>query len=154
MFPVIFFTNLSVINIRRYPPYLKSEICIPKIIRKGNRKVKFQQKFLIVKRIYSKILPLEPPKICIFEYLIWTVFKTVPSVEGLRPPPTPNPWFIPCAFIYSFVFFCVFAFKDMLASEWKINVKIFKFSCILSLHLILSFWYLWTSPSTEPKNPA
>ena len=69
----------------------------------------------------------EPTRVGIFEYFIWTVFIKISSVGGFGPHPTP--WFISCyLFIYSYIFFCGFAFKDMLASLWKMCSIYIEFS--------------------------
>ena len=91
----VLFLEINHLSIMRYPPYLKAEIYI--YHKKINKKVKFQWKFLIVKRKkISKILPPNPEKSEFFSTLNELFIKKIPASGGSAPR---NPWFIECIFI-------------------------------------------------------
>ena len=72
MFRVLFL-EIYHLSILRNPPYLKAEIYILNH-KKITKKLKFQWKFLIVKRKFFQNFAPEPRKIGIFKYFILTVF--------------------------------------------------------------------------------
>ena len=102
MFRVLFL-EIDHLSIMRNPPYLKAEIYILNH-KKSNKKVKFQWKFLIVKRkTFPKLAP-EPRKIGTFQYFLLIVFKKFPASGGsaLEPPGLQSAYLL----IYSFSFVC------------------------------------------------
>ena len=69
----VLFLEIYHLSIIRNAPYLKAENYIPNQ-KKITKKLKFQWKFLLVKRKFFKNFAPEPRKIGIFKYFILTFF--------------------------------------------------------------------------------